>query len=279
MEGIFDDLAGQVVDLPGDADPDARLVRYGEPSEELGEFVLEVVCAQRRGAEVEDEPPQRGDRCIEMRRRLFEARPHLLVGQFGGQRLERQPDGEQILDDGVVQIARDTLAVLEDCRPAETRLEPDRGDGGPRDEGQCANQRLVLFGEAAVGCSQVEIAEDVVADADRCAEEAFELRVVIGEPTRSRMCLSMVETDRIGLPRDRAKQSFALRRAADHLDHLLRDALMDELDQLPFLTDDAECAERCTGEILCRCDDGLQHCRQLGLSGHRCCGTDQIGEA
>ena len=192
--------------------------------------------------------------------------------------MKGKTDGEEVLNDRVVQIAGDTLSVFEySCSP-EASLESYRRDRRSGDERQCADQRFVLLGEASVGRSEVQVAEHIVTNADRRTEKPLELWMVLGETGCPRMLLGFVEPDRVWLPRDCAQETLAFRRAANHLCYFLGNTLLHELDELSVLTDDAKSAEGRTGEFLGGGDDRLQHGGEFGLPCHCCGGADQVGE-
>ena len=75
--------------------------------------------------------------------------------------LERQPDGEQLLDDRVVEVHGDALAILEQGEVPHAGVQPGVLDGDAGGRGQRDDELLVDVGEHVprplVG--QVEVAE------------------------------------------------------------------------------------------------------------------------
>lgn len=132
----------------------------------------------RRCAEVEDEAAQGRDRPIEALDILLEGSPNLRVGDLEGLALERETDGEEILDDGIVKIACDPLSILCDGEALQSLLKTHGSDGGAGDHGECFDERLVLLGEPALLVGEVEVAEQARPGSNRHTEERFHLRMV-----------------------------------------------------------------------------------------------------
>src|SRR5664279_1349939 len=75
--------------------------------------------------------------------------------------LERETDGIHVLDDPIVQVLRDPLPLVDDCQSLELLMQPRVLDGDSGVEGECLDERLVLFAELSATdlVGQVEPAE------------------------------------------------------------------------------------------------------------------------
>ena len=98
--------------------------------------------------------------------------------------LQRQARREEALDDRVVQISGDPLAVVDERQGLHRAVQPgvvDRHCGGA---GQSDGELLVEFAElvAVDLVRQVQVSEHLVADPDRHAEERAHRRMVGREP-------------------------------------------------------------------------------------------------
>ena len=113
---------------------------------------------------------------------------------------------------------------------------------------------------------QVEVAEDLVADADRHAEEAVHRRVVRREAVRPRVLGDVRHPHRAGVGDEQAEHAAAARQVADGGVHLGVDAVGDEVGQLPVRPDDAEGAVAGADQLAGRLDDALQRAAQVEVA-------------
>ena len=108
--------------------------------------------------------------------------------------------------------------------------------------------RLVVLGEVAATAltGQVQVAEHLVADPHRHAEEAVHRRVPVREARRCRVRGDVGQPQRAGVVDEQAEQAAALGPVVDPGDLVLAQPDRDELGQPPFaaviVADDAECA-------------------------------------
>ena len=99
--------------------------------------VAEIAVVPHRGLEVEDEPAELGDGGVEALDRLFHVVAVAGVLHPRGESLEHETYRKEVLDDGVVEVAGDSLAVFHHRQPPQLLLESDVGDGRARDGGKC----------------------------------------------------------------------------------------------------------------------------------------------
>jgi len=102
--------------------------------------------------------------------------------------------------------------------------------------------RLVILGEfpAAALVGQVQVAEHLVADPHRHAEEAAHRRVVRREPGRCRVRGDLGQTDRPGIIDQQAEHTTPFRPATELPDLLFAHPDRDELGQLAARADDTQ---------------------------------------
>jgi hypothetical protein len=131
--------------------------------------------------------------------------------------LQRQAGGEEPLDDGVVEIAGDPFAVLDQRIALDTGLEPHVLDGHAGGRSQADRQLLVDRTELA--CShlvgEIEVAEDLAANEDRHPEERLHRRVVRWEPVAVGMGVQIREAQRLGVDDEQTEDAVALGELAD----------------------------------------------------------------
>ena len=126
---------------------------------------------------------------------------------------------------------------------------------------------LVVLGElaAAALAGQVQVAEHLVADPHRHAEEAAHRRVPVREARRCRVRRDVGQAQRAGVVDQQAEQAAALGPVVDPGDLVLAQADRDELGQPPFpaviVADDAE---RAVGRVD-QADRGLDDPPEGGL--------------
>jgi hypothetical protein len=180
--------------------------------------------------------------------------------------LEAEAGGEQALDHPVVEVAGDALAVLEHHHLAHPLVEAGLLDGEAGGDGQGHGHLLVDVGEdlLALAVAQVEVAEDLVADADGHAEERRHRRVVRGEPEAVGMLAQVRQPDRLGVDDQQAQDAVALGQLADGPPPLLVDADGDELREPGAgLVEHAERAVAGLDQVGGRLGDAPQDARQV----------------
>ena len=139
----------------------------------------------------------------------------------------------------------------------ETRvLDRDAGGGGERH-----HQLFIVGGERRAGAlCQVEVAVDLIAHADRNAQERIHVGVVRGKAHRARVGRQVLEPDRRVVGDHGAEQSLAGRQVPDVRDSLRVDADVDEaLQPVAVGGDDAEGAVAGVDESHRGFDDAAQH--------------------
>ena len=146
---------------------------------------------------------------------------------------KRQAGGEQPLDDVVVQIPGDALALVEQPGGASHLVEAGVLDGQPGGRGQADRELLVDIGEhLTVGLvGQVQVAEDDAAQADRHAEERRHRRMVRWESEAVRMGVQVGEPQRLGFQDQQTENPVAFGSRTDAGGLLLVDPDGDELGQ------------------------------------------------
>ena len=114
--------------------------------------------------------------------------------------LEAHADGVDALDDPVVEIAGDAVAVVEDAHDADAVVEPGVLNGDARGEREGFGKGLVLVGELGrtLLVRQVEVAVDVVSDTQRDAQEGGHGRVPGREAVAARVLFEVLEAQRLG---------------------------------------------------------------------------------
>jgi two-component system, NarL family, response regulator DevR len=121
--------------------------------------------------------------------------------------LQRHTDGEDALDDPVVQIPGDAVPVVEDTEHTDPIMEACVLDCDACCQRQCLGQCLVLIAEV-VGTEfigEIEVAVDLVADSDGNAEERLHGRVASREPITVRVAPEVVEAQGYRLGDEEAK--------------------------------------------------------------------------
>ncbi|KFD44678.1 hypothetical protein IU11_00060 [Cellulosimicrobium sp. MM] len=190
---------------------------------------------------------------------------------------ERHGRREEALDDDVVQVARDAVAVLQDADLLRAAVEPrvldrDARGGGERDHG-----RLVLRGELLAPApgdllvGEVEVAEHRVAHPHRDAEERVHGRVALGEAGRADVVGDLRDADGRRVVDELAQQPLAVRPVVDRGDLVVREAQGDELREAlaPRRVEHPERAVPRARELHRRVNDAPQHLRQVEVARHR----------
>jgi hypothetical protein len=128
-----------------------------------------------------------------------------------------------------------------------------------RDTG-CRAKHLVVFAErpSVVFLSQVEIAEHLIPDAHRHAEESPHRRVVRGKSHRGGVAPNVFQPNGFGLVDEYAQYAAALWQMTDQLTGFLVDSFVDELDQLVTLSAHAQRPESRVDEFDRRMNDRAQ---------------------
>ena len=145
-------------------------------------------------------------------------------------------------------------------------LDRDTGRGAQRDQ-----DSLVILGEraAALLLGQVQVAEDLIADADRDPEEGLHRRVPLGETRRIRAGRDVREAERAGITDEQPEQPAPFRPVVDLADAGLVQAHRHEFGQpLPF-ADHAQGAVLRVHQPDGRLDDPLQRALQVQARADR----------
>ncbi len=122
---------------------------------------------------------------------------------------------------------------------------------------------------------EVEVAEDLLADADRDADKAGHRRMARRKPRRHGMGSKIRNADRDRLADPAGRGSLAPGRPPDSSDQLIVQADLQKLFEFPI---PAEHAERCvpgTQKVPGRPDDLAQHDWEAQLAGHQSIGAQQ----
>ena len=148
-------------------------------------------------------------------------------------RLQRQPGGEQSLDDVVVEVTGDPFAFFEQPGGAGLFVQAgvlDRQAGGG---GQSDRELLIDVGEhLAVGLvRQVQVAVDDAAQPDRHPEERRHRRVAGREPEAVRMGVEVGQPQRFRVQDQQPEDAVPLGASADAGRLLLAEPDRDELRQ------------------------------------------------
>src|SRR5262249_46144432 len=121
----------------------------------------------------EDRATYLADGHVKLVHNLVDPVGHVLPAGNREQRLQRHARGEEPLDDFVVKITGDALAVFEDRNLLDAPHQPGVLDRGGRRRGQRTGEAFVLLAElfCATFVAEVQVPEDGVAHADRDAEK------------------------------------------------------------------------------------------------------------
>jgi hypothetical protein len=129
-----DDLGGNIDYVSGNPNqvrmnihPGLDTVRFSQLMDQAGQLGAQIAVVPNRRFQVEDEAAQLGDGGVQP----FDGFVHFLAvaGVFHprGETLQDQTGGKEILDDGVVKVAGDSLPIFDHCQSPQLLLEPDIG--------------------------------------------------------------------------------------------------------------------------------------------------------
>ena len=139
--GLLQEIANMQLDVDHRVVPE--LLDHGNQA------VDERRSAQQLRSQAEDEVPDVPDRQVQAVDRPLD--PSLdLVGIVADQLrhvLERQPDRIDVLDDPVVEVLADPLALVDHREPLDLLVEPRVLDRDPGMDGEGLDERLILRGE------------------------------------------------------------------------------------------------------------------------------------
>ena len=224
-------------------------VRLGQLVNQAGELVAEISIMPDGRLEVEDETPQFGYGGVEPLDPFLHVVAVAVVLDSGGEPLQGEPDGEEILDDGVMEIAGNPFAVFHHGQPAKLLLEPDAGDCGAGNRGERLDHLLVLLGEPSRLLGQVQIAEDPVARPDRDPEERSHRWMVGRETARVGVVLDTVEANGLRFDDECSQHPATGGQWSDGFGQIVGDPDVDEFHQGPVLPDHPERRVLCAGDL------------------------------
>ncbi len=117
-----DHVVRDLSDIRADLHMGFDTVRLGQLLDEAGELGAEITVMPDRWLEVEDEPAELGDGGVQALDRFFHVVTVADVVDPRGESLEHETDCKEILDDGVVEVAGDSLAVFHHRQPSQLLL-------------------------------------------------------------------------------------------------------------------------------------------------------------
>ena len=202
-------------------------------------------AAQQLGAQPEDEVADVTDRHVEAVDGALDA-PDDLVGVLLDQLrdvLEGEAHGVDALDDPVVEVLADPLALVDDGQALDLLVQARVLDRDRRVAGERLDERLVGRGELLPGrlVGEVQVADRAALHRHRDAEEAVHLRMVRREPVASLVEGDVGDPDRAVLADDQAEEAVTARQGADPRPCLAVQAGGDEGLDHPAGVDDPEC--------------------------------------
>ena len=196
------------------------------------------------------------------------------------------PAGHQLQGGGPVDLAEqhggDLGGGLQPALPSiRGGVEAGVVDGHAGGHRQRHHRLLVVGGELGGGAllGEVEVAEDVVADTDRHAEEAAHRRVVFGKAGREGVFGDVAQPDRLGFVDQQAENAAPGGQVADAPVFGDGQSVGDELDQPPVGTDHAQRAVACAGQPAGGHHDALQGTAQVQAGADADDRLQQSGEA
>lgn len=149
---------------------------------------------------------------------------------------ERADAGDHLGQDGIgvgsgQELGGDIARRRDPLLPGARRLVQARVvDGGARRGRQRLHDHLVVLGERrSTGLlGQIQIPEDLLANAHGHTEEGPHMRMMVGEPDRGRMIGEIVQTNGFGLVEQQTQHALALGHITDAARRGLVDTLVDE---------------------------------------------------
>ena len=171
------------------------------------------------GPQPEDEVADVADRQVEAVDRPLD--PSLdLVGVVAHELrdvLERQADRVDALDDAVVQVLADALALVDDGQPLDLLVQPGVLDRDPGVDGERLDERWSSSENSAAPALSVRyrLPTDRPLTRDRDAQEAVHRRVVRREAVAPRVDRDVRDPERAVLADDQAEQAVAARQRPD----------------------------------------------------------------
>ncbi len=196
-----------------------RPVEQGRPGQELR-------------LEPEDEVPDVADGQVEAVDRALD--PSLdLVGILADELrdvLQRQSDGIDALDDPVVEVPADALALVDDGQALDLLEQARVLDGDPGMEREGLDDALIVLRELCPAglFGQVEVPDRPTLHGDRDAEERVHRRMVRREAGPARIDRDVRDPERAVLSDDQAKEAASTREGTDVGPRLAVDAGRDE---------------------------------------------------
>ena len=264
------------VEVDVDHAVDAELVGQG------GQAADQPGLLEQLRPEAEDEVADVADRLVERVDGPLDSRAGLvgLVRHQVRHVLEREADGVDALDDAVVQVAADPLALLDDGQALDLLVEPGVLDGDAGVQGEHLDEPLVVLGEVAGGLlvGQVQPADRPALGPDRDAQQRVHRRVVRREAVAARVGGDVGTRIGCGLARDHAEQAVAVRRGADPLALGAADAAGDEPLDAAVLVDDTEGGVLGVGQLADAIGDQLQDAVQVQDAGDAAGGSVEGGQ-
>ena len=216
-EKLAGDLVGRLHELIGDAklEIDDRVVPVF--FDERRQPADQRPPRQQLGSQTEDEVADVLDGEVDRVDRPLEAIGGLLrvVRHQLGDVLERQADPVQVLDDPVVEVLGDAVALVDDGEAIELLVEPRVLHRDPGVDREGLDERLVFRAEpgGADLVGQVQPAQGRALDRDRDAQEAGHRRVVRREARAVWVGGDVRDPERAVLADDQPEQATALRQA------------------------------------------------------------------
>ncbi len=189
--------------------------------------------------------------------------------------LQTEADGEEVLDDGIVQVSGDSLPILDHRHPAKPLLKPCCGDCGPRDHCHRLHHRLVVIGEPAALLGQVEVAEHVAADPHWDSEKGVHRGVAGRETDRVGVLGDLVDADGLADPCDGAEYATTFGEVSDPSHSRCVHPHVDEVDERAVPTEDPEGGIPRAGQVAAGGDRSAQRRCQIGSRGDACRRSDQ----
>ncbi len=215
--------------------------------------------------ELEDDAADLPDRGVEVVDGSLYPVRHLALVNQSGESLQTQSRREETLDHGVVQVAGDPFAIAKQRQLldafVQTRILYGHAGGARERDGQC----LIGVGErdASALLGEVKVAEHLIVNSDRNAQERAHRWMPRGKPDGVRMRAEVVQPQRRGDLNELTEDSEALGGATDPAHRIGVDSLGDELNQVDvaFVGRRAEHAHRPVlrvGLVARHLDDSLE---------------------